>query len=83
MCSKVLLEEFNYFLENKEELFKQYPYKILVIKNKKVIGLFETVPEAVKETSKTEQLGTFLVQKCDIDPNSYTMWFYSPRVAFN
>ena len=83
MCNKLLLEEFNYFLEKKEELFKQYPYKVIVIKNKKVIGSYDSIPEAVKDTSKKEQIGTFLVQKCDLDPSAYTLNYYTQRVTFN
>lgn len=77
------MDEFNYFLENKEELFKQYPYKFIVIKSRKVIGCYDTIPEAVEDTSKTEPVGTFLVQKCDVDPSAYTMEFYTQRVTFN
>ncbi|MDP2983513.1 MAG: hypothetical protein Q8O92_09330 [Candidatus Latescibacter sp.] len=73
--------EFDYFLANRDELVKKYNGKVIVIKNQQVIGQYDTELEAVLETSKTEEMGTFLVQKCAPDENSFTQTFHS-RVAF-
>ena len=79
--SKPLEKEFNYYLKNQEELVKKYNGKVLAIKNCKVIGVFETEIEAINKTSEKEELGTFLVQKCEPGTNSYTQMYHS-RVAF-
>jgi hypothetical protein len=79
--SKPLEKEFKYFIENQNKLAKRYNNKYIVIKNKKVIGVYDSVVEAVQETSKNEPLGTFLVQKCTPGKESYTQTYHS-RVIF-
>ncbi len=77
-----LKEEFAYYLENQGELVKKYSGKFLAIKNKEVIGAYDTMSEAVNETSKSHEKGTFLVQKCEPGKNAYTATYRS-RVAFS
>ena len=76
-----LQKEFEYFLAHQQELARQYSGKILVIKDQTIIGVFDSELEAIQETSKTHELGTFLVQKCDSTEESHTQTFHS-RVAF-
>ncbi|MBA7684336.1 hypothetical protein ES703_92729 [subsurface metagenome] len=71
--SKPLEKEFKYYLDNQDELVKKYKGKVIVIKNKKVIGVYDSEVEAVRETSKNEPLGTFLVQKCTPGKADYTV----------
>ena len=79
--SKPLEKEFKYYIENQNKLVKRYNNKYVVIKNKKVIGVYDSEVEAVQETSKDEPLGTFLVQKCTPGKESYTQTYHS-RVIF-
>lgn len=79
--SKPLEKEFNYYLENQQKLVEQYHGKFIVIKNCKVIGVYDNELEAIEKTSKKEQLGTFLVQKCEPGSDSYTQTYHS-RVTF-
>ena len=79
--SSNLQKEFDYFLANQEELARKYTGKVLVIKDQSVIGVFDSELEAIQETSKKHELGTFLVQKCDSTEESHTQTFHS-RVAF-
>jgi len=77
----MLKREFKYFLENQKEFAKTYNGKFIVIKNRKVVGVYDTELEAVETTSKKYELGTFLVQKCESGDASYTQTFNS-RVSF-
>ncbi|GAH03764.1 hypothetical protein KAV79_04635 [Candidatus Aerophobetes bacterium] len=79
--SKPLEKEFKYYLENQDKLVEKYNGKVLVIKNCNVIGVYDTELEAVNETSKKEELGTFLVQKCEAGTDSYSQTYHS-RVTF-
>ena len=79
--SSPLEQEFKYYLSHQDELVKQYDGKYLVIKDCEVVGVFDSEIEAIEETSKKHKLGTFLVQKCDSGPESYTQTFHS-RVVF-
>lgn len=80
--SKPLEKEFEYYVKNQKKLVKQYNNKYIVIKNKEVIGVYDSEIEAVQETSKNEPLGTFLVQKCTSGKESYTQTYHS-RVVFS
>jgi len=77
---KQLENEFNYYLKHQEELIRKYNGKFIVIRGDSVIGQYESELEAVEETSKQHELGTFLVQKCEPGSDSYTYTFHS-RVA--
>ncbi len=60
---------------------KTYNGKFIVIKDCKVMGSYDSELDAVKETAKKHELGTFLVQKCDPGTDSYTQTYHS-RVVF-
>lgn len=79
---KPLEEEFRYYIAHQDELVAQHKGKYVVIKGEKVIGVFDDEIEAINQTSKTHELGTFLVQKCEEGADSYTQTYHS-RVAFN
>ena len=76
-----LKTEFHYYIDHQEELLGKYNGKFIVIKNNDVIGAFDSEIEAIKETLKEHDPGTFLVQKCMPGPESYSQTFHS-RVAF-
>ena len=76
-----LEKEFQYYLENQDELVKRYNGKYVVIIGNKVIGAYGSNQEAYLETAKEHELGTFLIQKCEPGTAAYTMTFRS-RVSF-
>lgn len=76
-----LEKEFEYYLEHQDELVEKYNGKFIVIKDCNVIGVFESELEAVEETAKQHELGSFLVQKCEPGSEAYTQTYHS-RVVF-
>ena len=38
----MLKEEFQYYVDNQNSLFQQYPNKYLIIRDKEVVGAFDT-----------------------------------------
>jgi hypothetical protein len=76
-----LKKEFDYYVANQDELVQKYAGRVVVIKDKKVIGNYASELDAVQETAKTFPLGTFLVQKCAPGKENYTATFHS-RVVF-
>ena len=78
---KPLEKEFKYYVEHQNELVEKYKGKYVVIKNDKVLGAYDDQLEALKITCQTEELGTFLVKKCEPGMESYTQTFHS-RVSF-
>jgi hypothetical protein len=77
-----LKEEFEHYLSNQDDLVSRYNGKVIVIKDKNVIGVYDTQIEAINETQKSHKLGTFLVQKVEPGESAYTQTFHS-RVAFS
>jgi hypothetical protein len=75
-----LKKEFDWYLAHQLELVEKHYGKYLVIKGQQVIGVYDGQLEAVQETSKDHELGTFLVQKCEPGSDSHTVVFHS-RVA--
>lgn len=69
--------ELKYFIKNQKNLIKKYSGKYLVIKDHKVLGVFESELDAYIETGKTETPGTFLIQHCIPGKEAYTLTFHS------
>lgn len=78
---KPLEAEFKYYINNQKELVKRYKGLFIVIKRNKILGSYATELEAIEETAKKEELGTFLVQKCTPGSESYAQMFHT-RVTF-
>ena len=81
VMSNNLQDEFKYYVDHQNELAEKYNGKIIVIKDRQIIGVYDSEIRAVEETKKKHALGTFLVQKCELGSESYTQTFHS-RVAF-
>ena len=71
--------DFNWFLNNYEDLYKEYGHKFLVIMNKNVLGAYDSVREALDKTS--EPLGTFIIQECTGDKGAYTNYIASAYIV--
>ena len=78
----MLEKEFQYYIQNQDELVKQYNGKFIVIKNDSVIGSYPSHSEAYHTTLKTEEIGTFLIQHCLPGNQGHTQTFHS-RVIFS
>ena len=62
--------DFQWFLDNYDELYKKYGHKVFAIQNKKIIGVFEDKNSAIDITSTRHQFGTFIVQECNGDESA-------------
>lgn len=69
--------DFDYFIENYKDFYQKYGHKYIAIKNKTVIGVFDTESQAIGEISKKYPLGTFIVQECNGDESGYTNYISS------
>ncbi len=69
--------DFDYFVENYKDFYQKYGHKYIAIKNKTVIGVFDTESQAIEEISKKYPLGTFIVQECNGDESGYTNYISS------
>lgn len=77
-----LQKEFEYYLNHRDELIKQFEGKVVIIKDQKVRGAYDNELSAIADAKKQElKLGSFLVQRVAKDAESYQQTFHS-RVAF-
>ena len=57
-------KDFDYFLANMQNLFSKHGHKFVAVKNQSILGVYDTFNDALENTLKSEELGTFLVQEC-------------------
>lgn len=77
----MLEKEFEYFKNNQNSLYQQYPNEFLVIKDLEVKYHAKTFENALEYASANFELGTFIVQQCTQGTEGYTQTFHS-RVIF-
>lgn len=78
----MLEKEFQYYLDNQDDLVKKYNHRYIVIVGNKVVGDYSSNEEALSEAKKMYKLGEFLIQRCSEGDSDYTSIFHS-RVRFN
>jgi len=66
-------EEFEFFKRNQAELVEKYVGKFLVIKGATVLGVYNTPLEALSESIKENEIGSFMIQPCKPGPEAYTV----------
>jgi hypothetical protein len=76
-----LKNEFDYYLSNQPEMVELYEGKVIVIKGKKVVGVFDDELSAIAESEKEYEGGSFLVQRVSSGDKDYSQTFHS-RVSF-
>jgi len=83
MSDRPLSRELQYFIDHQDELVESYGGRVIVIEGDRVIGVFDTVSEAVRETAKEHELGTFMVQRCEPGSACYTAKYQGYRASFD
>jgi hypothetical protein len=73
-----LQKDLEWYIENQRELSDKYNGKVLLIVNQHLIAAFESMREAYTTAVKDHALGTFTLQPCSPDSDSYTLTLYSP-----
>lgn len=64
-------QDFDWFVDNYQKLYKKYGHKFLAIKNKEILGSYSSIPDAIDELSTTYKLGTYIIQECTDDDSAY------------
>ena len=75
-----LKKAFEFYLANQDEMVQKYCGKVIAIKSGKVLGAYDDELAAIKETKKTYELGTFIVQRVSEGDEAYTVTINSPGV---
>jgi len=70
-------KDFEWYVKNLKMLYEKYGNQYIAIKNQTVLGSYATYAECVRETAKTNELGSFIVQQCGQDERVYTNYISS------
>jgi len=77
----MLDKEYKYYKQNQKAFLGKYKSKVLVIKDEKIVGVYEDEVTAYKESISQYKLGTFLIQKCI--PDAETIQTFHSNVIFS
>jgi hypothetical protein len=78
---ETLKKNLDWYIAHQDELAKNHNGKILLIVDQTLIQAFDSMDEAYATAVKNYQLGTFTLQPCSPDADSYTLTLYNP--SFN
>ena len=70
------LNDFEYFISIYQDLYNKYGKSFIALKNKKILGVFKTVNEAIQALSDKYKLGTYIIQECKKFPDCCPGIFY-------
>jgi hypothetical protein len=76
-----LEEQLEYFIANQEELVRKHRGKVLVLRNREVVGEFDSALEAYMFAEERFEAGTYAIQPCEPGPDAYTMHLAFPLSA--
>ncbi len=79
----MLEKELQFFIDNQERLVKEHRGKTLVIKDEKVVGVYDSTLEAYVESLKKYEPGTFMIQPCNEGTDAYTVTITSHELFGN
>lgn len=73
-----MVTAFKYYVGHQKELVEKYNNKVLAIKDEIILGVFNNEIEALTETTKTEELGTFIVHRVGPGKDNYSVEISTP-----
>jgi len=73
-----LRKNLEWYIANQKGLSAKYNGKVLLIVDQALVRAFDSLGEAYDTALKTYVPGTFTLQPCSPDPDSYTLTLYSP-----
>lgn len=78
----MLEKEFQFFIDNQQELVSKYLNRFIIIQEDKVLGDFPDIASAVIFAQKNKLIeGSYLLQLCKPGEEAYSQTFHS-RVVF-
>lgn len=72
-----LNKEYEFYKQHRNELLESHRGKFLIIKDQKLVGVYETEAEAYQAAIKKYELGTFLLQECLEETNEQKAIFHT------
>ena len=77
-----LKQNLDWYIANQRELSAKYTGKVLLIVDQDLVRAFDTMEKAFTyATEEKYEPGTFTLQPCSPDSDSYTVMLYSPAFS--
>lgn len=76
-----LEKEYEFFRAHLPEFVKEHPDKYVVIVGESVLGFYTSISEALTETVKEHEPGTFFIELCTDNTDYYNVVLYNWKVA--
>jgi hypothetical protein len=73
----------DWYIANQKELAAKYNGKILLIVDQALVAAFDSMNDAYVSAIKSYSPGTFTLQPCSPDSESYTTMFYTPMYSIH
>lgn len=77
-----LKENLDWYIANQRDLASKHNGKILLIVDQKLVAVFDSLQDAYLTALKSYTPGTFTLQPCSPDPDSYTLTLYNPLYSY-
>jgi hypothetical protein len=78
-----LKSNLEWYIANQRDLVTKYNGKVLLIVDQKLIQAFDNMASAYTEAARSYAPGTFTLQPCSPEADSYTVMFYSPTYGIS
>lgn len=78
---KPLMKEYRYFLSIEDELAREHDGKLVAIKGKEVLGIFDNYGQAVSALRADHEYGTVLMQQLHKDPEARIAIISTPGIV--
>ncbi len=75
----MLSAELKFYRDHQDEMVERYNGKTIVLKDHQVLGAYTTSAEAIAETTKEHELGTFAIQRVSPGSKDYTIVLHGLR----
>jgi len=75
---EALKKNLDWYIAKQQELSAKYNGKVLLIVDQNLVEAFDSMEAAYGAAVKSYAPGTFTLQPCSPDSNSYTLTLYSP-----
>jgi len=76
-----LKRNLDWYIANQKDLSAKHNGKILLIVDQELIGAFVSMADAYAAALENYALGSFTLQPCSSDSDSYTLTLYSPAYS--
>lgn len=63
--------DFDFFIENYQNLYEKYGHKFLAVKNKEILGAYDSVEDTIKDLAPAYEVGSYIIQECTGDESAY------------